>query len=125
MQSTDLIKLIEQTAPLKEAASWDKSGLQVTALRATCKHLAVCLDPSPTSVKAALKAQADFILSHHPLSLNPSLPKDRDDYFHVLRLLFLADVPLYAAHTSLDTNLRGPAAFLAKELNLEHCAALE
>ena len=125
MQLLEIIKAIEETAPLGSAASWDVSGLQVAALRQEASRIAVCLDPSPASVGAALEAGAQFVLSHHPLLLKATLPNRLDDYHTVLRLLFQADVPLYAAHTSLDVNPLGPAGWLARELCLNNLAVLE
>lgn len=125
MQFQELIGIIEDIAPLANAASWDTSGLQVAARRSEVTRLAVCLDPTPASVTHALQAQAHCVLSHHPLALKPTLPKRLDAYHETLRLLFQANVPLYAAHTSLDTNSNGPAAWLAEELQLRHRRVLE
>ncbi|MDE6734006.1 MAG: Nif3-like dinuclear metal center hexameric protein [Desulfovibrio sp.] len=125
MQLTDLIAGIERIARPEFAASWDKSGLQVASGRTEVSRLAVCLDATPECVRRALAARADCILSHHPLSLSPDLPRRQDAYWEVLRLLLGADVPLYAAHTTLDVNAAGPAAWLADELDLRNRAVLE
>lgn len=125
MQLSEIIAGIERIAPPGNAASWDRSGLQVASGRGEVTRLAVCLDPTPDSVRRALDAGADCILSHHPLSLSPDLPRRLDSYREVLRLLLCADVPLYAAHTTLDVNSSGPAAWLADELRLVHRAVLE
>ena len=125
MQVAELIKAIEEIAPLSAAASWDISGLQVAALRQEVKSMAVCLDPSPQSVRQSLDLGAQFILSHHPLTLKPALPAKLDAYHEVLRLLIRADVPLYAAHTSLDVNPRGPVGWLAADLRLVNPTVLE
>lgn len=125
MHIAEIISIIEQMAPLQGAASWDVSGLQVAAHRTDATRLAVCLDPSPASVSAALELGAQCILSHHPLALKPSLPNRIDHYHEVLRLLLTNDVPLYAAHTSLDVNSDGPVSWLARELHLNNLAVLE
>ncbi|MEG6502263.1 MULTISPECIES: Nif3-like dinuclear metal center hexameric protein [unclassified Desulfovibrio] len=125
MQLSELIKSVEEIAPLRAAASWDISGLQVAALRQDISSIAVCLDPTPESVRQALDLGAQFVLSHHPLSLKPALPSQLDAYHEVLRLLMRADVPLYAAHTSLDVNPQGPAGWLAADLKLENTIVLE
>ena len=124
MHIAEIISIIEQMAPLQGAASWDVSGLQVAAHRTDATRLAVCLDPSPASVSAALELGAQCILSHHPLALKPSLPNRIDHYHEVLRLLLTNDVPLYAAHTSLDVNSDGPVSWLARELHLDNLAVL-
>lgn len=122
MQLIEIINAIEKIAPLAAAASWDLSGLQVAAARQEAAVLAVCLDPTPSSISKALELGAECILSHHPLLLKPVLPARLDAYHEVLRLLLTADVPLYAAHTSLDVNARGPAGWLARELELRNLA---
>lgn len=125
MQLIEIFSAIEKIAPLDAAAPWDISGLQVAAHRSEADMLAVCLDPTPASVHQALELGAQCILSHHPLALKPALPRRLDAYSEVLRLLFAADVPLYAAHTSLDVNADGPAGWLARELKLCNLAVLE
>ncbi|MDY3808523.1 Nif3-like dinuclear metal center hexameric protein [Desulfovibrio sp. PG-178-WT-4] len=125
MQLPEIFSAIEKIAPLEAAAPWDLSGLQVAAHRSEIEVLAVCLDPTPASVRQALELGAQCILSHHPLALKPALPRRLDAYHEVLRLLFAADVPLYAAHTSLDVNADGPASWLARELELRNLAVLD
>ena len=125
MLFSELVKKIEEIAPVGNAATWDKSGIQVASEKTAIQTLAVCLDPSPASVAKALAVGADCILSHHPLALSPELPSRLDDYHHVLRLLFGGDVALYAAHTSLDTNPAGPVGWLAGELRLSGVRILE
>lgn len=110
MKLADVIHHIERTAPLSIAASWDRSGVQVASGREEIRRLAVCLDPTPASVSRALDEGADMILSHHPLTLEPRFTDRLVAYREVLFLLFRADVPLYAAHTSLDANPVGPVA---------------
>lgn len=125
MRQKDCIAVIERFAYPAAAASWDASGMQVAGLRDDVRRVAVCLDPTPASVSAALDGGADFILSHHPLLLKGRLPSRPDAYHAVLRLLLRADVPLYAAHTSLDVNVYGPAGWLADELGLTNRTVLE
>lgn len=125
MLIADIVAAVETVAPLDFAAAWDASGPQVAALRREASRMAVCLDPRPASLASALAGGAQFILSHHPLALKPALPNRLDAYHESLRLLFGADVPLYAAHTSLDVNGQGPAGWLARELGLTRLAVLE
>jgi dinuclear metal center YbgI/SA1388 family protein len=125
MLLSELLTAIEQIAPPALAAPWDKSGLQVTSGRTDASTLALCLDPTPESVSRALEKKADVIVCHHPLTLQPTLPNRADAYYKVLRLLLAADVPLYAAHTTLDANPDGPAGWLAGELGIVNLEVLE
>jgi len=103
MDQADLLALFEELAPTALAAPWDNSGLQVAADRKEIHHIAISLDPSPESVQKALTARADFIFTHHPLKLSPCYPNKLDAYHRILSLLFSHNVPLYSAHTNLDS----------------------
>ncbi len=117
MQAETLIDHLEQKAPLELAADWDQSGIQVSSTKKQIKRLAISLDPDPETLTRALSWKADFILTHHPLSLKPELPCRENTYTRSLRLLFQNDVWLYSAHTSLDVQSTGPVAWLARSMH--------
>ncbi len=125
MQTHNLIHIIEKTAPAHFAASWDKSGIQITAPQKKIQRLAVMLEPSLASISAALKEKADFLLTHHPLSLSARFPDKLDEYREVLKLVLSTDTLLYAAHTSLDANPLGPVQWLARKLKLQQVEIIE
>ena len=124
MEREKLVELIETAAPPRCQAEWDLSGVQVAGDSGPAKRLAVTLDPTPEAIRQALSWQADLILAHHPLTLTPRLPSRRDDYHEALRLTLGAGVTLYAAHTSLDCQLAGPAGWLARVFGLAGLSAL-
>ena len=123
MDQADLLALFEELAPTALAAPWDNSGLQIASDRKEIKHIAISLDPSPESVQKALTAGADFIFTHHPLSLSPSYPNRLDANHKILSLIFTHNVPLYSAHTNLDSI--DVARWLAHELNLVDTKIIE
>ncbi len=125
MEYDDLIAVIEHVAPLKCAASWDNSGLQIASPRLEISHVALCLDPSLVQVEKALELGADFILSHHPLSMKAKYLNKMDEYFAIAKLLLSHDVALYSAHTSLDANACGPVSWLADSFELQNRKVLE
>lgn len=125
MHVHELIAMIEATAPLRWAASWDRSGVQVAAGKKQVGKLAVGLDAAPGLIDQALAWGADFILVHHPLALKPELPARPNGYHYVLGALLRHDAWLYAAHTSLDVQPRGPVRWLAGELGLKNVSVLE
>lgn len=125
MKVTEIIAVIEDIAPVSFQAAWDASGVQVASFAKEASHIAVMLDPSPLSVGQALAAGADFLLSHHPLAMQPRFPNRQDDYLSVLSLLFTHKAWLYSAHTSLDANPAGPVRWLAEALGLESVEILE
>ncbi len=125
MLQSELIRIIEQTAPLSLMAEWDHSGVQVASARAEIGHLAVCLDPAPEQLRAAVDAGADMVLTHHPLTLRPVWTSELNGYTDALSILYRHDVPLYASHTTLDANPLGPSAWLPDELGLSDRVILE
>lgn len=125
METARIIEAIEWFANPAWQADWDKSGMQVASSRTEAGTLGIFLDPLPSMIARALDAGVDFMLCHHPLALKPELPSRLNDYHAALALLFRANVPLYAAHTSLDVNLAGPSAWLGRELELRSTRPLE
>lgn len=118
MLVSKLISLIEHIANPGHAADWDQSGTQIGGTKNEINKLAVSLDPTPETISQALDWNADFILTHHPLGLAPRLPSKNDTYTTVLRQVLSSGSWLYAAHTSLDTQTRGPVSWLAAALDL-------
>lgn len=116
----ELILCIEQSADPALAAEWDQSGMQVAGTKDQIHRLALTLDPRPDFIRQAVEWDADLILTHHPLTLSPRLPKQRDDLHSVYSLLFESGAALYAAHTSLDVQTQGPAGWLARSLSFTH-----
>ena len=125
MLQSDIITVIERTAPLSLMADWDRSGVQVASPRKEISHLAVCLDPAPEQILAAVDAGADMVLTHHPLAMRAEWANRLNGYTEVLRTLYRHDVPLYSSHTSLDANPLGPSAWLPDELGLTDRVLLE
>lgn len=123
MLQAELITLLEKLAPTHVAQSWDNSGVQVASTRVDINHMAIMLDPSPKSVEQAVALGADFILSHHPLSMSPQYPNKLNAYHRVLSLLMQNNVTLFSAHTSLDS--MEDARWLALELGLKNIEILE
>lgn len=125
MRLEQLIEAIEKVAPLPLAASWDKSGVQVACRRDEVNRVALALDPTPATIRKALELGCDYLVTHHPLSLSPSLPNRLDHWHEALSLLFRADMGHYACHTSLDVQPDGPVGWLARHLGLRHPQILE
>jgi dinuclear metal center YbgI/SA1388 family protein len=125
MQLWEIINVIEKVAPLSGAASWDNSGMQLASYNTTVHTLALCLDPSPSAIRRAIQLEAHVLITHHPLLITPRLPAVLDSFHEALSLLFKADMALYAAHTSLDAVMDGPAGWLAQELALNEMRVLE
>ena len=123
--ATAIIRSIERIAPLYAAADWDVSGVQVAGEAESVSKLALGLDPTPFFVAQALDWGAEFVLTHHPLAMKPRLLNRLDRYHQVVSRLMKGGAWLYAAHTSLDAQWRGPAGWLAREMGLDEVDILE
>lgn len=125
MKALEIISAIEHTAIPAGAASWDKCGVQIAGRRNSIKSIALALDPTPDTVERALKLGVDFILTHHPLSMQPRFLDTVDDYYRTVAALLESKVWLYSAHTTLDANPHGPVSWLADDLHLENRRVIE
>lgn len=125
MEVANITELIENIAPLEAACSWDNSGVQIAAHCQKITSLAVCLDPIPSAIDQAIALGAQYVLTHHPLLMKPQYLNKLNAYHQVVRALITHDTWLYAAHTSLDANPKGPVSWLGKELGLQDCHILE
>ncbi|TVM18399.1 Nif3-like dinuclear metal center hexameric protein [Oceanidesulfovibrio indonesiensis] len=128
MKLNDIIRIIEETAPLAAQAPWDQSGIQIpgSADKADdVRTVAVTIDPTPAAMARCIDENADLILTHHPLAIEPKRLSDGGPYLETTRLVISSGATLYAAHTSLDANPNGPAGWLARELDLQDMTPLE
>ena len=71
MIAEKIIGEIEKFAPLEAAAKWDNSGIQCISENIHISKMALCLDPSYSLIEKAINNGAHFILTHHPLLLEP------------------------------------------------------
>jgi dinuclear metal center YbgI/SA1388 family protein len=68
---TDIAGIINKIAPPALAEAWDNPGLQVGDPAGEVSRIMVALDPTPTSVSAALAASCQLLITHHPLIFKP------------------------------------------------------
>jgi dinuclear metal center YbgI/SA1388 family protein len=111
---SDIIALMEDLAPPHLAEEWDNAGLQVGSARAEIGKVIVSLDVSPAVLEEARRLGAGLLVCHHPLIFRPLRRLVTDEPgAAMLRDALLAEVAIYAAHTSLDASPYGVNAALA------------
>ncbi|MFW5735536.1 MAG: Nif3-like dinuclear metal center hexameric protein [Oceanidesulfovibrio sp.] len=128
MKLNDIIRIIEETAPLAAQAVWDQSGVQIpgsTDKNGDVRTVAVTIDPTPAAMARCVDQGADLILTHHPLTIEPRRLSQGGPYLETVRIVLSSGAMLYAAHTSLDANPNGPAGWLAQDLGLQGVQPLE
>ncbi len=125
MNTSSILDVVKELAPPRYAALWDNCGVQVAGNEQQVARVAVALDPTPDFVRVALDWGAQFLLTHHPLYLEPVAPALPGRYWDVLRMLLGSGAWLYGAHTSLDCRPGGPAFWLGRALGLTDVRVLE
>ena len=126
MLAKDIIKIIEDRAPLGLAYSWDNSGFLCGDINKEVEKVYLTLDVNMYTVDEAVKSGADMILSHHPIMFGGIKRIDfntPDGY--VISKLIKNDIALYAAHTTMDTAKDGLNDMLAEKLGIVSSDVIE
>lgn len=103
MTCRELIEELEKKYPPALAEAWDNSGLQAGRWEKEVKRVYIALDPNEETVHHAVEAEADLLLTHHPL-LMQGIKKVNTGDFYGRRLITLIqnDIACYATHTNYD-----------------------
>ena len=126
MKVKDIIKVIEDFAPLSIQEGWDNSGLCVGSHEDEVTSVLLALDCTPELVDEAVACGADMIVTHHPLifsGLKKISPEDMvgEAVIKAIR----AGISIYAAHTSADKVLEGVSGAMAAKLGLVNVTVLD
>ncbi len=108
MDKNQIVKQIENFAPLHLAEEWDCSGWLVETDRHEVSKIMLCLTVTDDVISQAKSQNCDMIISHHPLFFVPFEYKNID---------------IYCAHTNLDRTNGGTTDTLIAKLGLEVCAS--
>lgn len=126
MKASEIIKVIEKICPERLAYQWDNVGLLCGDAEKEVKKVFVTLDTNVDTVKEAIQNCADMIVSHHPI-LRDGIK--RIDYStaegQMLKLLIQNDIPIFAAHTNMDTAKGGINDKLAEMFDLTDIKILD
>lgn len=117
---SDVIRVVEELAPLGLAESWDNCGLLIGSEKNLVSRVCLALDLDEELIDRAVAAGAEMIIVHHPPifgginHLNEAVPEMRN-FANIIR----AGISVYAAHTNLDSAIGGVNECLAEVLGLE------
>ncbi|MFU8856725.1 MAG: Nif3-like dinuclear metal center hexameric protein [Deferrisomatales bacterium] len=116
---SEVARALEELAPLGLAEPWDRPGLQAGDPRAPVQSVLVALDATPAALTQALQRNAQLLVTHHPLLLEPLPRLDLSRPLPQLLARFLTSgVGVYASHTNLDRAEGGVNDALAARLGL-------
>ena len=126
MKVKDIIKVIEDFAPLSIQESWDNSGLCVGSYDAPVTSVLLGLDCTPELVDEAIECGADMIVTHHPLIFSGLKKITPDDQVgEAVIKAIKAGISIYAAHTSADKVIAGVSGAMAARLGLQNVTILD
>lgn len=121
----DIIRAIEEKAPLSLQESYDNAGLQVGDREAVAEAALLCLDVTEDIVDEAVARHANLIISHHPLifhglkHITGSSPVER-----VVAKAVKNGITIYSAHTNMDSAEYGVSAHAANKIGLTNMQPL-
>ena len=122
----DIIKVIEDFAPLSLQEGWDNSGLCIGSPDAPVTSVLLGLDCTPELVDEAVECGADMIITHHPLIFSGLKKISPDDMTGAAVIKAIkAGISIYAAHTSADKVIAGVSGAMAARLGLVNVSILD
>lgn len=116
---SDVVACMQHLYPPSWAADWDSVGLICGDPHAPVQRVLFALDPVETVAQQAFQAEAQMIITHHPLylrgtsSVAATTPKGR-----LAHRLITGGVALFNAHTNADVAIGGVNDALADLLQL-------
>ena len=126
MKVKDIIKVIEEFAPLSVQEGWDNSGLCVGSPEDEVTSVLLALDCTPALVDEAVACGADMIVTHHPLMFSGLKKISSDDMVGKAVIKAIkAGISIYAAHTNADKVLEGVSGAMAARLGLKNVTVLD
>ncbi len=126
MKIIEVIRVVEEHAPLPVQESFDNSGLMVGDPGQELTGVLITLDITNEVLQEAEDTSCNLIIAHHPLIFKPL--KRISSSTLTERLVIRAiqkNLVLYACHTNLDNMQRGVSTALAEQLGLQQVRVLE
>ena len=122
---SDIMKIVEEIAPLSLAENWDNPGLQAGQKDWPVKKVLIALDPLDSVVEYACSIDVDLLITHHPLIFRPissidfSTPSGK-----IIKASMENRLAIYSAHTNFDSSTEGLNDILANKIGLREVTVL-
>ncbi len=118
---SEIIEELNRLAPPDLKEPWDNVGLMVGDETQRIQRVFVCLDLTTENVAAAIEAEADLIVSHHPLIFKPLYSvTESDPIGSMVRSVIKNNISVFSMHTNFDKAEGGMNDILAHQLGLEN-----
>ncbi|MHA6249281.1 Nif3-like dinuclear metal center hexameric protein [Pontibacter sp. CAU 1760] len=116
----DIMRVLEQLAPLPFQESYDNAGLQTGDAQAEVTGVLVTLDCTEAVLDEAMAKGCNLVVAHHPVIFKGLKALTGRSY--VERTIIKAiqnNIAIYASHTNLDSVLQGVNTKIADKLGLQ------
>ena len=109
MKFTDVIRTLENIAPLHFAEEWDNVGLLINPLKPRqVKKIMLTIDLTEAVADEAIAAKTDLIVTYHPILFRPANRLNADSaYDRAVLKLVQKNIAVYSPHTALDAVIGG------------------
>lgn len=115
MKISEIIKAVEDFAPVSLAKEWDRVGLMLGSDKNECTGVISCLDLTREVAEKAKKEGCNLILTHHPFFWDPVERILTDETKgNLIVFLLKNNIAVYSAHTNLDITKGGISCKLAE-----------
>lgn len=122
----EVIKVIEDFAPLSLQESYDNAGLYCGDTAIEIHKILLCLDVTEAVVDEAVLSGCQLVIAHHPVIFKPMKKLIGANYTErVLLKAIKNNIALYAAHTNLDNIAGGVNYKLAQKIGLSNIQILQ
>lgn len=126
MKVSDILKFIEELAPVSMKMDWDNVGLLCGDPDQDVTKILVALDPFEDVCREAHEIGAQLIVTHHPLIFSPCRNVTEETAVgRSIRYLIRNDISAINAHTNLDCAPGGVNDVLAARLGLEDVRVID
>lgn len=121
----DIMRLLEEIAPMDLAESWDNPGLQVGRADWPVEKILVSLDPTPKVMTRAVEASVDLLITHHPLIFRPLKSIDLSSPVgKIINAAVENTIAVCAVHTNYDSAVDGLNDALMARIGLKNVSVL-
>ena len=126
MKISEIIERLDKEFPQELAYEWDNVGLLVGERSREVTNVVTCLDVTEEVIEFAKNAQAELIISHHPVIFSPINRINGDTKSGKILMDAIENkIAIYSAHTNCDKAERGINTRLAEMLGLNSVEPLE
>ena len=125
MKINEVIKLLEQFAPISLQEDYDNAGLITGSKDWNCNGALITLDATEDVIKEAIDKKCNLVIAHHPIVFKGLKKITGKNYVEQTIITAIKnDIAIYAIHTNLDHVINGVNGKIAEKLGLQNTRIL-